>query len=548
MGKALPTPRTLAPVPVANNTLVRANNTQRETALRRVAVVRSLLEHEKGLGSVTTKLKATQFCALVAKGTYGNQAMAALSALGKLPSHSTLQRWRGDYLANGEDGLLPSHTGRRRLPEGWHLLAQRLYLQPSKPAMATVARFLREEHNFTCSDKQVRDYLRSLPDAQNHPSRVGAKFHAQNVREYKRRSADSLAAGDIYMGDGHRMDVYLAHPETGDIWRPELVLWMDVKSRVVVGWDLNDDEGTIGTVNSLARTLATHDHVPAMLYLDNGCGYRAKILSDEANGFYERYGMQVIYAIPGNARAKGQVERFFRIMEEDLNKMVFAPFYCGKDQADEVRSRLVNDVKRALKAGEPSPLPTIHQWKAAFEYWLTKYHARPHPEYAPASRAAIWQQLSPSQVMCEHVEMVRHYQRRTVRRSTLRLLNREYQAPELAPLNGQEVSVGYDWWNDAVITVRDALSDRFICEAPLVKRSDFVSSSFLEDARHKRTQGQLKRLDIKRDEVLARANLAITHEQQLDAIESLTQGRLEALEHALAQSDADDSEIGFDDI
>lgn len=545
MARALPNFQPLTPATVATNTIQRATPAQRETALQRVAMVRCLLEHESVLGKVSDKAKAAEFCGLIAQGAYGNQAMAALTALGKTPSHSTLQRWSRDYLAQGEDALIPAHTGRKRQPAGWHLLAQRLYLQPSKPAMATVARFLREEHGFDCSDKQVREYLNSLPDIQHHPVRVGAKYHAQNVREYKRRSSDGIEAGDIYMGDGHRMDVYLAHPETGDIWRPELVLWMDVKSRAVVGWDLNDDESTIGTVNSLARTMAAHDHVPAMLYLDNGCGYRAKILSDEATGFYQRYGIEVIYAIPGNARAKGQVERFFRIMEEDLNKLVFAPFYCGKDQADEVRSKLVNDVKRALKAGEPSPLPTIHQWKAAFEHWLTKYHARPHPEYAPASRQAIWQKLSPSKVMSEHIELLRHYQKRVVRRSTLRLLNREYQTPELAALNGQEVNVGYDWWNDSMITVRDITSGRFICEAPLVHRSDVVSASFLEDARKKRTKEQLRRLDIKRQEIEARANLAITHEQQLDAIELLTDGNLTALELALEQSE---TEISFDDV
>ncbi|MBO2656189.1 Mu transposase C-terminal domain-containing protein [Shewanella algae] len=214
--------------------------------------------------------------------------------------------------------------------------------------MAAVARFLREEHDFKCSDKQVRDYLNALPDIQNHPSRVGAKYHAQNIREYKR-----------------------------------------------------------------------------------------------------------------------------------------------------------------------------------------------------LSRAEVWQQLQRSPVVSENIELLRHYKTRTVRRSTLRLDNREYQAVELAALNGRDVIVGYDWWHDGKVTVREVGSERFICEAVLVHRAAFVSTSHLEDARNKRERAQLKRIDVKRDEIIARANLAITHEQQLDAIESLTdEGSVEP-ESGLERRE---TEIGFDDV
>ncbi|MBO2656190.1 hypothetical protein I6M49_22360 [Shewanella algae] len=123
MGHTLPKPRALQPVSLATETLAATTPARKDVALMRLTLVRSLHEHEQLVGKVSTASRAADFCNLVSLGHYGNQAMAALTELGKHPSHSTLQRWSDNYLLKGEAALLPAHTGRKRRPAGWHLLA-----------------------------------------------------------------------------------------------------------------------------------------------------------------------------------------------------------------------------------------------------------------------------------------------------------------------------------------------------------------------------------------------------------------------------------------
>ena len=58
------------------------------------------------------------------------------------------------------------------------------------------------------------------------------------------RCTANLLPGNIYMADGYRADVYLAHPVTGDIWRPEIMHIIDLRSRVLVGYRIMLHEGS----------------------------------------------------------------------------------------------------------------------------------------------------------------------------------------------------------------------------------------------------------------------------------------------------------------
>ena len=48
---------------------------------------------------------------------------------------------------------------------------------------------------------------------------------------------------------------------------------------------------------ALSHAMQTYDHLPLFLYLDRGAGYRAKLLNDQATGFYARFEMDVIGAV-----------------------------------------------------------------------------------------------------------------------------------------------------------------------------------------------------------------------------------------------------------
>ncbi|GAL29691.1 transposase [Vibrio variabilis] len=251
--------------------------------------------------------------ASIMKGELGESVRHAVMSLskGSFPSLSTLTKWIERYLDGGLAALAPQHTGRKSKAAGWQLRAQQLYLQTSEPSMNAVARKLREDEGFSCTDRQVSYYLKKLPGIEQHPQRLGRKLYNGSHALYKPRSTEGIEVGEIYMADGHTLDTYLAHPETGDLWRAELIVWMDVRSRFIVGWELTDFESAANTINSFVKTLIGHNHVPAVIYIDNGCGYKNRLVCDDTTGLYRRVGLDVVYAIQVMPKPKDRLSAGF---------------------------------------------------------------------------------------------------------------------------------------------------------------------------------------------------------------------------------------------
>lgn len=444
------------------------------------------------------------------------------------PDRATLYRWDDKYRQhlNGDTAAAaPRHQGRKRQAQGWEALALRLWNTPTKRSKSSVAAELREVHGFTAAtDSAVRRYLDALPAnlGEHSSQRLGARLYRNTQRGFVRRNTEALPSGFIYQGDGHAVDVYIAHPLTGDIWRPELTAWMDVRSRYIAGWYISEAESSHSTLFALSRALMAHDHVPAMLHIDNGSGYASKMMGDESVGFYARFSIQPMFALPYNAKAKGQLERWFGTMERDFGKRWET--YCGADMAPEILQRIVREVKSGTRM-----LPTLRDYMTALAEWIDHYHHRPHDGLNGRTPAEVWAELERAPVHTPDAAIVRPRLTRKVGRQSLRLHNREYAAPELVAYNGQLLLIEYDLFNDE--QVRCLLQDgRWICDARLVHKADYIPASRIEEARQKRLDGQLQRLQNKRDELEARAGHAITHSDRLADIEALNAGAELALE------------------
>lgn len=496
---------------------------QRELALRREQFLQPIVElidrgvsQRKAILNVITHIEA---------GSYPAKYLETARSLGrrnKIPSRSTIAGWLADYQKQGRTGLMDNHTGRVRQTQGWEALACRLYNMPSKPSYSAVARKLREEHDFDVTDSAVRRYLQSLPAelGENSPARLGRKLYNNTQRHFIRRTTEHMSTGDLYQGDGHTLDVYLAHPVTGDIWRAELTVWMDIKSRYIVSWYVSNAESAIDTIRCLSRALIQHNHVPPLLYVDNGSGYASRMMDDEVVGFYTRLEIDCIFALPGNAKAKGNMERWFRTMERDCS-IWFGEAFCGEGMSKDVSTKFVNDCKRGLK--QP---PSLAQWCTRFEAWLDKYHNRPHPEFKHTTPAELWGQLQRTAVNMEELELLRPQKLRKVQRGAVRLDNREYRHVELVHHNGKEVRVEYDLQTDETVTIRTA-KGQFICDATLVKKAEYIPSSRLEEAKQKSTKAAVARLEKKADEKRRRAGLLLDHTDTLHRLEEVGETQVE---------------------
>lgn len=445
------------------------------------------------------------------------QLAKRLGRNGTAPNRATLHRWIADYKAGGIVDLAPGHKGSTRKTYGWEVRAVRLWQQPTKPDMATVAFWLRDEGWETATNDRVARFLKSLPATVGKKSaaRMGQHYYRQNLRGYVLRDETVLPVGLVYEGDGHNCDVYIAHPATGKPWRPEFTPWIDVRSHYCVGWYISEAESGITTLFSLSHALVSHSHVCAAVHVDPGSGFKARLMTNEVFGYLARFDIEFMAALPGNAKGKGLTERFFGIFEERVGKK-FAT-YCGADRTDDYLRHLSAKVAR----GEIE-LPTLAQYRDAIAAYIERYN-NTYQDRLGCTPAELWAQLERVPLEMSEAAIIRPREQRTVQRWSVTLFNRMYRHPDLAHYNDRQVLVEYDLHNDQVVTIRD-LQGRFICDAPQVDRKAWMPLSRIEELQQKRLRGQIRRKEIAIEEDKARAGLAITHDQVLDGIKELTGG------------------------
>lgn len=424
-----------------------------------------------------------------------------------MPSRSTIFQKLEAYRDHGVDGLVKKHKGRVRVEGGWEGFALERFSQSTQPDISAIHRELMEIHRFTVGYDQVRGYINGLPAnlGRMSPARIGSRLYKLSQKAFFRRSIDNALPGDIYVADGYKADIYLAHPANGKIFRPELTVAIDVASRHVVHVRADEHEGTYAVQNMWAEAFAKWSHVPLQLYVDHGSGHDNHLMCDELTGFYNRSGVQhVIFAHPGNPHGKGWVERFFRTMKDDFLRLQWAHVCCADEQADEV----LNRVTREVKAGRLQ-LPSLAQFMESLAAWLERYHSRPVPDRGDGiSKAALWAQLQPIAPIGSLEVMKHRSEPRKVRRATVTQDGREYGHPDLHQWNGQTVVLEYSLTDDHVAVVR-TLKGEFICDAHLVKKKRQFSDNRMEDLRQKRLDGQINRLEKKADETRARAGRVI---------------------------------------
>ncbi|WP_211452603.1 Mu transposase C-terminal domain-containing protein [Collimonas antrihumi] len=439
----------------------------------------------------------------------------------KIISMPTIKRWIAAYKRDGKTGLLTKHTGRVRKDAGWEAQATALFNLPSKPSYAAVALKLRKEGFETATDSRVKRYLKSLPATlgQNSPQRVGRNLHKLQRSIWKQRDRTSLEVGEVYAGDGHTIDCYVAHPNTGGLYRPELTAFIDIRSAYITGWYLSEAESALSTLFALSSSMVTHDHVPAALYLDRGAGYRGKLMNHETTGFYARFSMSVIAALPGNPHGKGWIERWFRTVREHHDKFFYGGMvYCGGDMAQEVNRRLSVDIKNGKRK-----VPSLKDYEQSLANFIDEYNHTPMPALDGKTPAQVWADLQKVSVELPTEAIIRPREIRKIqKRHIVELHKRIYWHESLSLYEqGTDIHIEYDLHNDQQVWLFES-SGRFICAAQLQETRGIVDASRLEEMRTKRLSGQVTRIAQKHDEALARAQDCITVDAQLQGLASMT--------------------------
>lgn len=524
--------RELQPVMEPQDAWRRLPAAKRSVAARRELLVKDILSRiDHG---ISRNVAIDHLLARIESGQAETPILDAALALGrngKPPQRATLHNWVSAFIDGGLVALASNNKGRVRKQYGWEIRARYFYDRPTKPAMHTVAYWLRQEGWESALDHRVRRYLKSLPATAGaeSPARMGRHFYRQNLGPHVLRDESVLPVGFVYQGDGHNCDVYVAHPRTGKPWRPELTVWFDVRSHYCVGWYLSEAESALTTLYSLSHALTHHDHVPAMIHVDPGSGFKNRLMTDDVAGYLTRMSIEFMSALPGNAKGKGLVEGFFHIYEERYGKRWDT--YCGHNRTDDYLRHLSKKVERGLIT-----LPTFGQYLDGAREFIEGYNANVQKRLSCAP-AELWQQLTRTSVEIGAEALIGPRERRMVRRWGVNLWNRLYRHSELANYNGREVLVEYNLHDDSHVAVRD-LDGRFLCAAQLVDRKPWMPTSRIEDLEQRRLAGQRKRLQDKLDEAEARSRNTL--EAQSECIDRLADFDAPALEHDDGQGDLDD--------
>lgn len=245
----------------------------------------------------------------------------------------TLRRWFGVYLKNKTNPLALSsghgtNKGVRRIDTEVLEAIRGLYKSKNKPNMMFVyERIVAAFGTDAISYGTMRNYIKyDMTSVEKDKARMGAKEFKDTYSPYIIRGYDDIKAGQVWMPDGHDLEMmcYRGNKKKANGERyygsPKLIVWIDVKSRLITGWTLSWTETTESIAIALKRGIEKYG-VPEQLFTDNGKAYKSKILkgTDELDGIYASLGLEVSHALPYNAQSK-HIERWFVDFKETFTK------------------------------------------------------------------------------------------------------------------------------------------------------------------------------------------------------------------------------------
>ena len=234
-------------------------------------------------------------------------------------------------------------TGNEIDEEVWNIF-QDWYLDINKPKIAFLYKAL--TYHFEMEKPELlplpsettfrRAIERKIPKSVITYFREGKKVWTDECAYYLRRDYSSLSSNDIWTSDYHTLDFFVKDDVTGDIYRPHLVIWSDIKSRKILSMRLRRSSDSDGVFLSLREAVKKYG-APEMVYLDNGReflssdiggrGRRKKdINADYGKTLFERLKIKMVNAKVANGRAK-IAERQFNTITNQFARMIKT--YCG---------------------------------------------------------------------------------------------------------------------------------------------------------------------------------------------------------------------------
>lgn len=431
------------------------------------------------------------------------------------------------------------------MPE-WYPRFLYFFRQPQKPNLT--AAYRRFEADFKArtplapvpSVHAARRWLEKTGEVEKNKGRMGDR-ELKNLLPFKRRKFDDLLPCDIYSMDGHTFDAEVLHPDSGKPFRPEITTIVDVATRKIVGWSVDLAESSLAVTAALAHASVANG-IGAVLYVDNGKGYDNALMKDDAVGLMGRLGMTMVHSLPYSSQARGVIERVHQTVWVQAAKEFQS--YIGKDMDAETSQKVHKASRKAMKQEiilknvpalanirslSSSLIPEWREFVAFGETWVGEYNNRPHRSLpkvtdvsgkirhmTPNEMWAVKAQESAITQVDEDDAMYLFMPQavRKVARGEVQLHNNLYFSQDLQEYHGDSLRVAYNIHNAEWVWLFDD-DGRFVCKAQWNgNRIDYMPKPFIEQAKTKRVDAQVKRLETKISVVEAARPVPMLEHQQ----------------------------------
>lgn len=523
---------------------------QRDQADARVGVVRNVLDSMETTGRSMAQVVTTMLT-LASHPDYPHLRQMLVLANDKrgggreIPSSRTVVRWV-EKAKNAGGGRLETAMVARvpekaaKAPDWVPVFTELYYLMPQKPSVAAAFEwFLRDWQAgrlalVPLSDAatypsvyQARRWIGRMGSVSKQRGRMGHR-ELKTQQGFVRRKWQDYLPLDIVVADGQCFDAECGHPDNPNVpIRPEITLIVDVGTRRIVGVGIDTAESGRAVRGAVAEMVLRHGRA-AVFNADNGKGYANGLLQDEVTGLFARLHKTVLVKL-----------------SKRLNS------YIGADMDGEASRAAHKAARKAMKMGvdlqslpalkniaslSPRLLPTFEEMKRLVYAAVEEYNDTPHrslekvrdvsgavrcqtPNELWAVKAAVAENSPERRDRFAKVESEEQMflflpqEIRTVQRCEVSLRNNRYYSPLLAEYHRQRVRIAYNEHNAERVWVLD-MDGRFIAAADWdANARDFYPKAVVEQAKDKRLQGQLARLDYKKAVIQeTRPSLLLEHQ------------------------------------